>query len=81
MNKHEVNDKLKSINELHPSFTFTCERGDTNCNAFLDMKIIIFAPKKYKRSVVSGFVYRIFTILVVLGVSLMTVLRKQNLFF
>ena len=84
MNKHEVNDKLKSINELHPSLTFTCEREDNQCIAFLDMNIInkdgilssewyrkpsdtglimnyhSLAPKKYKRSVVSGFVYRIY---------------------
>ncbi len=84
MKCHDVEDKLKEINNLHPSLQFTCERETNNSIAFLDMLICrsegkltstwhnkstdtgltmnyhALAPQKYKRSVVSGLVHRIY---------------------
>ena len=80
----DIEEKLATINNLHPSLKFTIEREENGSIPFLDMKIIhnngqlswtwynkptdtglimnyyALAPKKYKRSVVSGFVYRIY---------------------
>ena len=77
-------EKLATINNLHPSLKFTIEREENGSIPFLHMKIIhnngqlsstwydkptdtglimnyyALAPKKYKRSVVSGFEYRIY---------------------
>ena len=82
----DIEEKLATINNLHPSLKFTIKREENGSIPFLDMKIIhnngqlsstwynkptdtdtglmmnyyALAPKKYKRSVVSGFVYRIY---------------------
>ena len=79
-----IDEKLKEINEMHPSLKFTVERENNSAIPFLDMKIErkngklsskwyskptdtgltmnyhALAPIKYKRSVVSGFVHRIY---------------------
>ena len=36
---HQVEDKLKEINNLHPSLQFTCERETSNSIAFLDVDL------------------------------------------
>ena len=82
--KHNIEAKLREINDLHPSLSFTIETEKEGQIPFLDMKIIrnncrlsstwyckptdtglimnfhALAPLKYKKSVVSGFVHRIF---------------------
>ena len=82
--RHQIEEKLRQINSLHPNLKFTCEREVEGKLPFLDMMIIntkgilsstwynkptdtglimnfhALAPKKYKWSVVSGFVYRIY---------------------
>ena len=79
----EIEQKLRDINELHPSLKFTMEREVDGLLPFLDMLIQrdnnklnstwytkptdtglvmnyhALAPKRYKRSVVSGLVYRL----------------------
>jgi hypothetical protein len=81
--QEKIDEKLREINNLHPSLKFTIEREDNGSLPFLDMKIVhernklsstwynkptdtglimnyhALAPKRYKRSVVSGFVHRI----------------------
>ena len=78
-----IEEKLRRINNLHPSLKFTIERETNGAIPFLGMKIMnidgtlsstwynkptdtglimnfhALAPKRYKRSVVSGFVHRI----------------------
>ena len=82
--KNSFEDKVKSINNLHPSLKFTYEEECENRISFLDMRIIhsgnnlsstwfqkkshtgltmnyyALAPTKYKKSVVSALVHRIF---------------------
>ena len=82
--KNSIEDKVKSINNLHPSLKFTYEEEYKKRISFLDMSIIhsgnnlsstwfqkmtdtgltmnnhALAPTKYKNSVVSGLVHRIF---------------------
>ena len=82
--RHQTDQKLAEINNLHPALKFTIERETDGTIPFLDMKLIheeqgklsstwyqkptdtglimnyhALAPKRYKRSVVSGFVHRI----------------------
>ena len=84
INKHNIAEKLREINSLHPNLKFTIEVQENGRIAFLDLTIInnngtlsttwyrkpsdtglvlnfhATAPVSYKRSVVAGFIHRIY---------------------
>ena len=82
--KNQIDKKFDTINNFHPSLTFTVEKEQNGCLPFLDMSIYnengilssgwfrkptdtgltlnyhSLAPFKYKKSVIIGFVHRVY---------------------